>query len=192
MIEIIRSENRIAVKSPYNPTLPQRARALGGSWDASKKVWVYDAADEELVRSLYMDVYGEWEGSQHIRVRITTEKDLVGRRDSVYICGVQIARAYGRDSGAKVMDAKFISGDLPTSGGSAKHWCTIVPAGAMFDIQIPQDRLADIEREGEDRGFTVQVVDEGQDRKIQNLRDERERLLARIAEIDAILEKEEE
>lgn len=192
MIVINRTEKSIAVKSPFNSTLPQRARALGGSWDASKKVWVYDAADEELVRSLYMDVYGEWEGSQHIRVRITTTEELIGRCDSVYICGVQVARAYGRDSGAKVMDAKYISGDLPRSGGSAKYWCTIVPAGATFDIQIPQDRLADIEREGEDRGFTVQVVDEGQDRKIQNLRDERERLLARIAEIDAILGKEEE
>lgn len=191
MIEIIRSENRIAVKSPYSSSLPQRARALGGSWDAAKKVWLYDAADEELVRSLYMDVYGEWEGSQHIRVRITTTKDLIGRCDSVYVCGVQIARAYGRDSGAKVMDAKYISGDLPISGGSAKHWCTIVPAGAMFDIQIPQDRLAALEREGEDRGFAVQVVDEGRDRKIQNLREEREKLMKRIAEIDAILEKEE-
>lgn len=48
----------IEVTSPYNATLPMRARKLGGRWNAARKVWrfSYQCVDEVLM--LYTEVYG--------------------------------------------------------------------------------------------------------------------------------------
>ncbi len=51
-------DGRIAVSSPYHPNFPVRARSLGGIWDAARRVWVFDAADHDRVRSLCREIYG--------------------------------------------------------------------------------------------------------------------------------------
>ncbi len=187
-LKITRENDKIAVESPYNPNLPKRARGMGGSWDATKKAWVFDAADEEHIKALYMDVYGEWENTESVRVRITAIDGFRGDFcESVYICGVQVARAFGRDSGARVCDAKFLSG-LPTSGGSAKNWFTVIPEGSIFEIDIPETSLGKLEEEGESKGFKFEQIDTQARKEIYELMEqEREKLLARIAEIDAYL-----
>ncbi len=188
MLKITRENDKIAVESPFNPNLPKRARGMGGNWDSDRKAWEYEAADEEHVKALYMDVYGEWENTTSVRVRITATSNLFGEdRESLYICGVQVARAFGRDTGAKVCDAKFLTG-LPTSGGSAKNWCTKIPTGAVFEIEIPETLLEKLEEEGESRGFTFeQIVVRAREEMRKLLEQEREKLVARIAEIDAYL-----
>ena len=58
-LSIIEEEDgRIAVSSPYHPNFPARARALGGIWNAARRVWVFDAADHDRVRSLCREIYG--------------------------------------------------------------------------------------------------------------------------------------
>ncbi|MGC2201748.1 MAG: UPF0758 domain-containing protein, partial [Stellaceae bacterium] len=52
------ADGRIAVSSPYHPKFPARARSLGGIWDARRRIWVFDAADHDRVRSLCREVYG--------------------------------------------------------------------------------------------------------------------------------------
>ena len=51
-------DGRITVSSPYHPKFPARARSLGGVWDAARRVWVFDAADHDRVRSLCREIYG--------------------------------------------------------------------------------------------------------------------------------------
>jgi DNA repair protein RadC len=51
-------DGRIAVRSPYHPSFPAKARGLGGIWDAARRVWVFDAADHDRVKSLCRDIYG--------------------------------------------------------------------------------------------------------------------------------------
>lgn len=60
------AEGRIAVSSPYHPHFPARARSLGGIWDAKRRVWVFDAADDDRVRSLCREIYGT-DGQEHGR-----------------------------------------------------------------------------------------------------------------------------
>src|SRR6516162_1549169 len=56
---IIEKENgRIAVSSPYHPDFPLRARSLGGVWDSARRVWIFDAGDQDHVRSLCREIYG--------------------------------------------------------------------------------------------------------------------------------------
>ena len=58
-LSIVEEEDgRIAVSSPYHPNFPARARALGGIWNAARRVWVFDAADHDRVRSLCREIYG--------------------------------------------------------------------------------------------------------------------------------------
>src|SRR5947209_4828828 len=51
-------DGRIAVTNPYQPNFPARARSLGGVWDAARRVWVFDSADHDRVRSLCHEIYG--------------------------------------------------------------------------------------------------------------------------------------
>jgi hypothetical protein len=58
-LSIVEEEDgRIAVSSPYHPDFPARARSLGGVWDAARRVWVFDSADHDRVRSLCCEIYG--------------------------------------------------------------------------------------------------------------------------------------
>src|SRR5712691_8516384 len=57
-VSLVEQDGRIAVSSPYHPRFPARARSLGGTWDAAQRVWLFDAADHERVRSLCREIYG--------------------------------------------------------------------------------------------------------------------------------------
>jgi DNA repair protein RadC len=55
---IVEQDGRLAVSSPYHPNFPARARLLGGEWDATRRVWVFEAHEDDRVRSLCRDIYG--------------------------------------------------------------------------------------------------------------------------------------
>jgi DNA repair protein RadC len=57
-LSIVEQDGRIVVSTPYHPGFPARARSLGGIWDAARRVWVFDAADDNRVRSLCHEIYG--------------------------------------------------------------------------------------------------------------------------------------
>src|ERR1700757_1146778 len=56
-------DGRIAVTSPYHPDFPPRARSLGGVWDSARRVWLFDAGDDDRVRSLCSEIYGSDAGN---------------------------------------------------------------------------------------------------------------------------------
>ncbi len=58
-VSIVEEDGQIVVGSPYQPDFPARARALGGIWDAVRRVWRFDAGDGERVKSLCREVYGD-------------------------------------------------------------------------------------------------------------------------------------
>jgi hypothetical protein len=58
-LSIVERDGRIVVTTPYHPSFPIRARSLGGVWDAARRVWVFDAADHDRVRSLCGEIYGK-------------------------------------------------------------------------------------------------------------------------------------
>ena len=57
-LSIVEEDGRIAVTSPYHPNFPARARVLGGSWDAVRRVWLFDAGQRDRVKSLCEEIYG--------------------------------------------------------------------------------------------------------------------------------------
>jgi DNA repair protein RadC len=57
-VSIVEQDGRLAVSSPYHPNFPARARLLGGEWDAPRRVWIFDASEDNRVRSLCCEIYG--------------------------------------------------------------------------------------------------------------------------------------
>jgi DNA repair protein RadC len=57
-VSIAEQGDRIVVGAPYHPNFPARARLLGGDWDAFRHVWIFDAREDERVRSLCREIYG--------------------------------------------------------------------------------------------------------------------------------------
>src|SRR5215470_16864176 len=58
-LSIVERDGRITVSTPYHPHFPAKARSLGGIWDKTQRVWVFDAADHDRVRSLCGEIYGK-------------------------------------------------------------------------------------------------------------------------------------
>src|SRR5271169_998086 len=57
-VSIVEQGGRIVVGTPYHPNFPARARLLGGDWDAPRHVWIFDAREDDRVRSLCREIYG--------------------------------------------------------------------------------------------------------------------------------------
>jgi DNA repair protein RadC len=57
-VSIVDQDGRLAVSSPYHPNFPARARLLGGEWDVARRVWIFDAREDDRVRSLCREIYG--------------------------------------------------------------------------------------------------------------------------------------
>lgn len=191
-IKINTNENTTTLSSPYHPELPKRAKALGGKFDGTSKTWKFDARDEDRVREMAVEIYGtDGTDTETVTVRVEIgEDDLVSQnRESLYLGGQQIARAFGRDSGALLADGVVLIEGRAESGGSVKNWDTRLSAGSTFEIRdVPRgvaDRMLE-EAADNDRIADARIVDETSDRR-EALQAERDKLVARIAEIDAEL-----
>src|ERR1700751_4430137 len=57
-VSIVEQGGRLVVGTPYHPNFPARARLLGGDWDALRHVWIFDAREDDRVRSLCREIYG--------------------------------------------------------------------------------------------------------------------------------------
>lgn len=193
-VEVTKTETQISVSSPYTPDLPARARALGGKWDPAAKAWRFDARLEADVAALYREVYGEWPGeaADYVTLRVTALNDVQEERGGIFVANRCLARARGRDTGAFLGDGVILRGGRFRSGGSRNYWATIMPRGTtveVMDVPRPAAEEALDEYDGsEDLALEIlEAAAPAIDRAA--LEEEKARLLARIAEIDALLEK---
>lgn len=141
-------QQQISVTSPYHVDFVSRARAIGGRWSGTSKTWVFDAAAEEIVRVTLRDVYGTDGADEQLGITAPatlyvycTHQSPDGERAPVTMrCGITLARAFGRDSGARLGDSvAHLRGAKPRSGGSAKNWITRVPDGCLLAVyQVPR------------------------------------------------------
>lgn len=138
MIKIKIEGTKLSVTSPYHPDFPAAARKLGGKWQSP--AWVFDARDEERVRKLCVRVYGT-DGSAPadvLTVRCSAalcDGDGNGSTLSYYLCGRQVARAFGRDSGAKLGEGVIVLSGGFGSGGSVKNPSCTVREGTIIEVR---------------------------------------------------------
>lgn len=198
-MKVKRTAHQIQVESPYNPDLPASARRLGGKWDGTKKIWFFDLRDEARVEELYRSIYGEWpvEGATGPAETVTLKVTIGSRwwevkHGGIFLCGRQVARATGRDSGATLGGGVVVlSGKGFESGGSVKNWSTCGAPGTVFEIRdIPRILAEEEIAKPHEDGDMVEIVGETVVNR-EALEAEKEALLKRLAEIDKLLEREE-
>ena len=186
-INIETKNGKLTAYSPYNPDLPGPAKKLGGKWSPADKAWTFDPRDEARVRELYRSIYGT-DGTvatgDLVTVKATVKEDWLEHTGGLFLYGRQVARATGRDSGARLADGVIVvQGKGFGSCGSMKNWKTIGSAGTVFELRdVPR---AAVQNNGCPSEVEAVVVERGIDRAA--LKAEKDALMARIAEIDSLL-----
>ena len=169
--------------TPYNPEFVSQIKNIGGArWDSSRREWKIPAACVEQAREIMRRVFGECDlpdETRRVNVKLTFSESICGNtRESLIIFGKQIARAYGRDSGA------VVGGDVSFIDGSRANYYARVPAGAVALLRnVPESIL----HEDLPDGVTYEIMPEEAAPNREALLAEKARLTARLAEIDKLL-----
>lgn len=188
--EIIIENGKANIRSPYNPDFVKRVKALGGRWSAANRTWQVREEAIEAAREAMLETYGrcDREPTATVTVVVKTTRVLVGDRKPIYLFGKLIASASGRDSGANVGDSVAFTEGRPTSGGSRANWTTIVPSESTIEIynvaaDYAKQEIAKLDARDPYTATIKTVPQIDRDAVLV----ERERLMARVAEIDALL-----
>ncbi|MFI8977484.1 hypothetical protein ACIGO9_31710 [Nocardia asteroides] len=186
-VETIDDGARLAVHSPYNADYIDCARELGGRWNPDAEAWVYDARDRDRVEELLRAIYGTdgrtITADDLVTVRVPLAMHEEARTGRAVFAGRKIAERPARDSRVRLSDGVvLVAGKLDSSGGSMPYPAIDAAPDVFVEIrELPRAAL-DVERPS---SYTIVEVTAQVDRA--GLAAERERLLARLAEIDTQL-----
>ena len=153
-----KTENGLAIKSPYNAEFVSGIKGLLGLWNAADKTWVVPIAVEAEARALLRAIYGE-DGSPVDRVDLEIEFLAdVEERGEIRFGDTVIAYARGRDSGAYPGGGiAKISGTL-RSGGSLANFKVIARAGLRLRmVGVPRPLAARLIADNNNRVTRVWV-----------------------------------
>ena len=204
-IRIEKENGRLEIYTPYNREFVDAIKMIGSArWDASKKCWTVTEDYLQDVRDILLDVYGcdDQEVTNTVTVRIEFEDDFEIRCCGVRIGNQRVAYATGRDSGATVGEnAHMLEGKIG-SGGSRAQWTTTVEKGSVFEVKDVMKPLLDKDMEtgrwvvldGQNNRQVIPAKVTILEEKIDKdaLKKEKERLEARLAEINELLKEEPE
>lgn len=164
MLTIKTTSTEVQLFAPYHPEMPSRAKSLGGKFRRSDQAWVFDPRDADHVREMALDIYGT-DGSEtalaDLRVTVSDEEPWVSRsREALYVGAIQVARAYGRDSGGKLGDGVIQLEGRIRSGGSMKNWDVRASEGSVFEVRdIPLGAAEKAVHEAkDDRSISVTLI----------------------------------
>ena len=174
----------VNVYTPYNRDFVAGIKRIGGArWNTNAKCWNIPEAGLEDARQMMQRCYGETdipqEGQKMVTIRIRFDNNYAERCSGVAAFGKTLAVARGRDSGARVGEDAILEEGSITSGGSAKNWTTEIAAGSVFRITVPESIY-----KAEKDSWNVEVVEDAKEDRRAALIAEREKLLARLAEIE--------
>jgi hypothetical protein len=182
-VTITTDGGKTTVRSPYHPDWPAEARRLGGKWSGG--AWVFDSRDEDRVRALARDTFGtdgspDPGGTVTVRVAVTDAMgEKGGKPAALYLYGRLVATRYARDNEPTLGPGIVLVSGGFGDGGSHNY----LKLGPLDDTFV---EIRDVPRVvALDHGLKIVGEDAGPDREA--LRAERERLVARLAEVDALL-----
>jgi len=159
-INVIANGSFVEVHFPYHAEAKTRIKNMGGRWNGT--CWLVKPEMEADARRVLFDVFGTdgAVGLKKVTLRVRAKKDLVQHHEygPITCCGKVLARAFGRDSGARVgEDVVLIDGNI-RSGGSMKNWTVRIDAGSEFKLVNVFPALMD---EYDKDAFDVEVVGDG-------------------------------
>ena len=192
-IRFITNGNETDVYTPYNTEFVSQIKSKLGTrkYDREKGCWTINTEDLDIVKEIILNVYGytEDDDTDRVKVKITFNDNYYELKNGICIADRTLARAFHRDSGAKLGDGVTLLEGKIGSCGSRANWETYINDGSVFLTTLPRKFIESM-MYGDisiDPDVIIEIIeDEEVDRN--KLEDEKEHLLARIAEIDKILE----
>lgn len=178
----------VFVCGPFNPGFVRGAKRLAGRWQARQKTWTFDSRVETSVRALCNKWYGT-DGITNpdlVDLRLTYAEGKRTLQSPVVAYGRVIARAFGRDTGARLGDGIVLVQGKVTSSGSWKNWQTyIAPDSILIMHDVPRALVTS----EVPAGATIEILPNSENNQEgkADLESERARLLRRVAELDAAL-----
>lgn len=179
--------NQLRVRAPYNSEFVEEARQVGGQWQDN--AWVFDTLIEKRVREMCMENYGtDGHTTSTCVARVVLDGSEDTKRGPIAICGRPVARAFSRDSGAKVLEGVVVLEGGFTSGGSVANWYTCAKKGTTILIRdFPRITAENLIKGGAD-WISIEPEEAAAPQvDVDALCAERARLVARLAEIDSLL-----
>ena len=181
-MKITRENGKIKVQSDYNADFVKRAKMLQGKWE--RPCWVFPEENEPELKVLLMEIYGE-NGDQQETVDLIISIGQMQNDQTVSLGGLKLAYRRYRDAEVTLGEnVILIGGEFPKSGGSARY--PRVNANDDTVVKAKGVPMALYERY-KDSGYVKLAEDTDTHR--DKLLAERERLLARLAEINAELKE---
>ena len=173
---------KIYVQSDYNRDYIARAKGLQGKWNSP--YWVFPEENIDELRELLIDVYGECGGlAEKAPVTVTVDLDLDEYKygAEVSIGGFAAVKRRYRDSDVIYADnVMLLKGGFPSSGGSAKNPRVSPDSGTVIRVKnLPvklYEKIKDMD------GVTLVKAPDN-----AALIEERDRLLARLAELNTLI-----
>lgn len=189
-VKITTDEKRVFVSAPYNPDFPHRAKRLGGKWSAKGKAWAFDIRDEERIRNVCLEVFGDDGSAQNlITLRCTYAPELfpapMSTLSTKYLAGREVARAMSRDGGIDLGEGVVIIKGWLGSGGSVKNpTIRYDEEGTVFEIRDVVEAAA--RNALDEHPGLIEIID-AQMPPHDQLISEKQRLMARLAKIEEML-----
>lgn len=185
-VQIKIQNDNILVEAPYNTDFIAEARKLNGKWDGATKAWKFDIRDESRVREICLNVYGNDGLAKNLcTLKVIFPNSEYADKGPIEICGRPIARAFGRDSGAKLCEGIVLLNGNFISGGSMKNWITTVNGGTTVLVRdFPKSKAEELISQNPEK-YSIQ--DETPIVNKDELLKEKQRLLDRLAEIENLL-----
>ena len=190
-VTITDRNNTTLLVSPYNRDMIGEARQIGGRWNAALRAWEFDIRDHDKVEQLAARFYGYTpaDTGETVTIRVNAYDyvpDDYREYDKIIVAGRIVATRPSRDADVRLArNVVLHSGAFAGRGGSRNNPCIIGDNGDQPDPvleirDLPTGALTLLDRENK----PYELVD-GDPRRA--LREERERLTRRLAEIDRLL-----
>ena len=177
----------LRVHCPFNYGFVHGAKKLAGKWQGADKLWAFDARVEALVRALCIQWFGT-DGNaipDLVDVRLTYPTGKRCLQGPATAFGRVVGRASGRDTGARLGEGIVLVQGRVGSSGSWKNWETCIgPETVILMHDVPRSLV----KSGSPDKAEVEIVPkEAHSHDVTQLKSERDRLVARVAEIDELV-----
>lgn len=187
------NDDKIEVISPYNNTFIKKAKMLKSNWNG--KGWEFKKEYEDIIKGHLMEIYGD-DGSPTpkciVRVNLSKLSEINYSKlwdDEVRMFGRTLVMRKHRDS-TPLLDktVALVEGGFSNSGGSRNNPRLNFYDNTILQIDdVPEHLYIKIlnEYDLKDDNDIIYRVDNKNN--IYKLKEEKERLLKRLSEIDDIL-----
>lgn len=189
--KIIIENKKAYVYSPYNKEFIKKIKAMNGTWNGN--AWIVKSMFVPAVREIMRNIYGYDDTDTNIQtvtLRIIFLESQSAYHDGIRMFGKTIATAYSKNSGAKLGDdVALIKGSI-YSGGSVKNWNTEIDRDTVINLYNVPVTMYEKEKNfynAEEVEIEVIKDDNENELNMDKLKEEKEKLLKRITEIDEFL-----